>query len=114
METQIALTRTKAGRRLMGLLVTFNSGDGDRLRAYIAEHTASEVLQRNPVEEWTDQLIRIYRISDGLKIHQVVATDEYKVVVLVRAHSDGAFSLVELAVSDEYPYKIAEFLHRPA
>jgi hypothetical protein len=114
METQIALTRTKAGRRLMGLLVAFNSGDSDRLRAYIAEHTAREALQQHSVEAWTEQLARIYRISGGLKIHQVVATDEYKVVVLARSHSDGAFWLVELAVSDEYPYRIAEFIHRPA
>jgi hypothetical protein len=109
-----ALTSTKAGRRLMGLMVVFNSGDLERLRAFIEQNTGAEALEQHSPEEWAQQLGHIYDATGGMRVQQVIAADEYKVVVLMQAHTNDALYMAQMAVSDEYPYKIAEFIHQPA
>lgn len=106
------LTQTKAGRRFMGFMKAFNTGDD--LHAYATNYITADALEKHPPEEWARQLRQIHAATGRLRVIQVVAADEYRVVVLMQAQTDSALYLTEMAVSEDYPHKIMEFIHRPA
>lgn len=114
MDNRGALASSKAGRRFMGFMATFNRGDTQQLRDFVAQYTIDEALEMHSVDEWTRHLSAIYDATGGMRVYQVVGADEYRVVVLMQAHANNALYLVEMAVSEDYPHKIAEFKHRPA
>lgn len=114
MDIRSDLMKTKAGRRFAGFMATFNRGDAHKLRAFISEYTTDEALQSNPVDDWMAHLELIYGSTGGLRAVQILASDEYRVLLLMQAHADGSLHVVEMAVSEDYPHKVAEFIHHPA
>ncbi len=114
MQNKLTLTQSKAGRRFMGFMKVFNSANADAMQQFVADYTTDEALNAQTAAEWEAQLGRIYAATGPMKVFQVIAADEYRVVVLMQASTNGALFITEMAVSEDYPHKIAEFIHRPA
>jgi hypothetical protein len=114
MENKLALTQTKAGRRFMGFMKAFNSGDPAIIGGYIAEYAAGESLKSHNVDDWRDELTRIYSATGGMKLAQVIASDEYRVIVLMQGKAGGGLYLTEMTVLEDYPHKVAEYKQQPA
>ncbi len=112
METKVALMKSKAGRRFAGFMKAYNTGDPDVIYDFVKQYTTDEALQAQPVKTWAKQLITIYQHIGTMKVEQVVAADEYRVVVVMGAQAGGLYT-TELAVSEDYPHKVAEFKHEP-
>jgi hypothetical protein len=92
----------------------FNSGDSANMRDFIAAYTTEEALGLHGVEGWTEQITRIYEQTGGLRVQQVLAAEEYRVVVLMQAHQQSALHILEMAASEDYPHKVAALTHRAA
>lgn len=114
MQVQTELMKTKAGRRFVGFLKTFNGGEVKPMQNFVAQYTTDEALEQNTLDAWIVHLGAIYAQTGGLRALQVMASDEYRVVLLMQAHANESLHVVEMAVSEEYPHKVAEFIHRPA
>ncbi len=106
--------QTKVGRRFAGFLKTFNTGNPDAIERFIAEYSTDEALEANSLAEWRTELKRVHDATGGLRVQQVLATDEYRMVVLMEARTNGMLYLTEMAISEGYPHKIAEFSQQPA
>lgn len=108
MDNRVALGRTPVGRRLIALMTIFNNHDTARLRQYVLESFKAVTLD--------DQLAvfeQIFAQTGKLRVHQIVVSDEHRVVILTQSQSDDAFYVCEMAVESDYPHKITEFSHRP-
>lgn len=106
------LTRTKAGRRFMGFMRTLNAGDDEALKALVDDAVLESSLEKHSADQWFAQLQYIYAISQGLKVLQVLAEQEYRVVVLMEAHKNGQKHVIDMAVGEDYPHKVAQFVQR--
>lgn len=113
-QNKATLTKTKAGRRFMGLMVAFNSGDSARIRAFVEQYITDDALEKNDIAQWHDELTRIYAATGRLKVMQVIGAEEYRVVVLMQSTSTGLLYITEMSISEDYPHKISEFSHHPA
>lgn len=108
-----ALVNAAAGRRLIAYLTIYNSADFDRLRTFIEDNYTDEALAKDPVETRLAQHQAIYQQAGKLRVHQVVAADDYYVVVLLQAQN-GGYYINEFKVSEDYPHKIIKFQHHAA
>lgn len=114
MDHKATLASTKAGRRFMGFMAVVNSGDADRIRDAVHTSISEEALNAHGPEIWTAQLQYIHAMSGGLRVVQVVASEELRVVVMMQAHKNQRLHIIDLAVEEEYPYRIARFIQRLA
>jgi len=114
MQNKVALTQSKAGRRFMGFMKVFNSGDMNAIADFLSQYITDDALEQSPLEMWHASMKGIYAATAGMRVMQMVGADEYQVVLLMQAHNNGAMFVVTMAVSEDYPHKISEFLHRPA
>lgn len=114
MDTKQALTKTKVGRRVMGFMVALNRGDEAHLTNYLKVSITDEGLEQQPLDEWVRELTNIYHATGGMRVFQVVATDEYKIVLMMQAHNNNAFYIMEVAIEEDFPHRIGELIHRPA
>jgi len=114
MQNKIQLGKTKAGRRFMGFMRTFNSGDPAAIETALQDAITEESLEKHDVATWLAQMQYIYSITEGLRVFQVLASDEYQVVVLMQAQKDDRLHIIEMVVSEDYPHKIAAFVQRMA
>lgn len=113
-DTRTLLTQTKAGRRFMGFMKTFNQGDPAQFQHTVEQYITEESLAKHSPEIWLAQLKYIYAITGGLRAQQVLVTDEYYVAVLMQAHKDQRFHVIEMVVAEDYPHKIASLIQRVA
>jgi mannitol-1-phosphate/altronate dehydrogenase len=113
MDVKETLTKTKAGRRFVGFMRAVNTGDPNILRAHL-DYIADQSLEHHSKEIWQAQLQYIHAITGGLKAIQVMASDEYQVVVLMQAHKDSRLHVIDMAVEEDYPHKVVQFVQRIA
>ncbi|RMG70320.1 MAG: hypothetical protein D6711_17610 [Chloroflexi bacterium] len=114
MDVKTTLTKTKAGRRFMGFMRAVNQGDERVLRTTVTQYITEEALQLHDAETWVKQLMHIHQTTGGLKAIQVLASDEYRVLVMMQAKSDHRLHIVDMAVSEEYPHQVSQFIQRMA
>lgn len=114
MDAKTTLSKTKAGRRFVGFMRTLNMGDEKQLRFTVEQYIADEAIQTHDADTWVQQLINIYQSTGGLKAVQVIASDEYRVVVMMQAKQDNRLHIVDMAVEEEYPHKVSQFIQRMA
>jgi hypothetical protein len=104
------LGKTKAGRRFIGFMRAFNQhSDYDAL---VRESVAETALAATDAATWAAELQRIYTATGGVRVMQVIATDEYRVVVLMQTQSDGTLQIIDMGVSEDYPHHITHLSHR--
>lgn len=101
------LGKTKAGRRFIGFMRAFNRHDSydSLVRESVAE-TATDAAT------WVAELQRMHTTTGGLRVMQVIATDEYRVVVLMQAQQDDALHIIDMGVSEDYPHHVTHLSHR--
>jgi hypothetical protein len=114
MDVRQTLLKTKAGRRFMGFMRTVNQGDPVAVEQLVKTAITEEALQAHGPEIWTAQLQYIQAMSGGLRVVQVVAEDEYRVVVLMQAHANDKMHVIDMTVSEDFPHKVAQFVQRLA
>ncbi len=110
---QAALTRSSAGMRLIAQLTLFNRGDFKRLRAFIAESYAPAALQAEILPARLAALRGQFASGGPLRVCQVIAADKHRVIALTQARRSGALFYTELAVEEDYPHRITDYVHRP-
>lgn len=98
----------------MGFMKVFNAGDATALHDYISAYTTDDALAHNSAAEWQEHLARIYAATGAMRAVQVVVSDEYRVVVLMQAQTNNAYYMIDMAISEDYPHKVAAFSHTPA
>jgi len=113
MDVKETLSKTKAGRRFVGFMRALNSGDPAMIQPQL-QYIADKALEAHPAPIWGAQLQYIHAITGGLKALQVVASDEYQVVVLMQAYKDNRLHLIDMIVEEDYPHKVVQFIQRVA
>lgn len=111
---QQVLMKTAAGRRLIAYLTLFNRGDIPRLASYIRDNYSETAFKTRSADEWEQWTADIQEQVGKLRIHQVVAVDDYYIVVIVQAQKDDKFYINEYKVDEEHPHKVLKFNHQPA
>lgn len=113
MNDQRALVTSNAGMRLIAQTTLYNNGDMARLHAFIAEnYTAASLDEESAVHR--AQAWQIVREQIGrLRVRQVIGFDKLHVIVLMQAeYAPDALFLNEVYVEEEYPHKIAVYIHQ--
>lgn len=98
----------------MGFMRAVNQGDENTLRTTVEQYITEEAMQTHEIDTWVKQLLHVHETTGGLKAIQVVASDEYRVVVMMQAKTDNRLHIVDMAVSEEYPHKVSQFVQRMA
>lgn len=113
MDVKETLGKTKAGRRFVGFMRALNMGDLAILRTQL-DYIAEQALQAHSAEIWLAQLQYIHAMTGGLKAIQVMASDEYQVVVLMQGNKDNRLHVIDMMVEEAYPHKVIQFIQRVA
>ncbi len=103
------LGATAAGRRYIAYLTILNSGSGERLRQFIAESFTEAALARHDSAERLDWHAAQAEETGRLRVEQVLASEEYALIVMLQAEQGGVFYYSDLRVEDDYPHRIRVF-----
>ncbi|TVR22958.1 MAG: hypothetical protein EA396_05000 [Anaerolineaceae bacterium] len=114
MDSKQVLTRTKAGRRFMGFMRALNRGSEQDVRGLVENDITDDALNAHSAEVWEAQLQYIRAMSGGLRVVNVIAEDEYRVVVLMQAHDNERLHVIDMAVEEDFPHRVAQFIQRLA
>lgn len=98
----------------MGFMRVINQGDPEAIAQLVQEAIAEDALQAHNPEIWAAQLQYIHAMSGGLRVMQLMAEDEYRVVVLMQAQKNTRQHVVDMTVSEDYPHKVVQFIQRVA
>lgn len=113
MNDQTALTTSSAGMRLIAQLTLFNRGDFRRLRIFIADSYAPAALETEPLAARLARMRGQFASGGPLRVYQVLAVDKHRVAALTQARHTAPLFYTELAVEEDYPHRIIDYLHRP-
>ena len=105
------LAQSEAGRRLIGLLTIFNRGHERQMQNYIIDNYTDDALAAQPLTEILRQYQAMWEQVGKLKVLQLIAASEYRIVVLTQAQTDGSVYYNDLTVTEDYPHKIIAFTH---
>jgi hypothetical protein len=109
LDTKVALMQTPVGRRMIAFLTLMNADDPERLRQYIAENYTDEALAQESAEPRLEGHQEVIRHTGKLRVHQVVATGEYQVFIIVQGQADKGYYLSQMRIEEDYPHKIIEY-----
>lgn len=98
----------------MGFMRTLNKGDENEIRTLAKTTITDEALAAHNADIWAAQLLYIHAITGGLKVVNVLGEDEYRVVVLMQAHKNERMHIIDMAVEEDYPHRVAQFIQRVA
>ncbi|HEX8937003.1 MAG TPA: serine hydrolase domain-containing protein [Sphingomicrobium sp.] len=93
---QTRLPETIAGKQLNGFLDALNSGDRAALKAFLAAHFTAPPNDPGFVDHMTDENFKIYRLTKGIEVENVVDSSPAAIKVRVMAKSTGLWSEVTL------------------
>ncbi|MBZ0287907.1 MAG: hypothetical protein K8I30_09860 [Anaerolineae bacterium] len=113
MDDRAALGRTPVGRRFIALMTIFNQQQPNRLRQYIDESYSAALLEAAPTEHHLSSYGAIFQQRGKVRVEQVLASEEHRVVVLMQGQADSAYYVYEMAVESDYPHKITTLSHQP-
>lgn len=113
MNDQRALVTSNAGMRLIAQTTLYNSGDMARLQAFIAENYTPASLEAESAVRRAQAWQGIREQIGRLRVRQVIGYDKLHVIVLMQAeHAPDTLFLNEVFVEEEYPHKIAVYVHQ--
>lgn len=95
----------------MGFMRSLNQGD---VEALVADAITEQALSASGVDAWRSELRALHTASGGLRVLQVLAADEYQVMVMMQGNGDGQPRIIEMKVSEDYPHQVSEFIERTA
>ena len=95
--------------RFIAQMTIYNSADFERLRVYIAESYHPDLLAQHSVDERIAELRDQYEWLGKVRVQQVIATDEHRVIVLLATQNVDGFFFNELDVEEDYPHRVIEY-----
>src|SRR5687768_14772091 len=111
---KIALRASQAGMRFIAQTHIYNSTNWERLQTFIADSYHAEKLEEQAAENRLDIFKTTFDKVGRMKVKQVVATHEHRVVLVVEVElGDMPYFLVDLVCEEEYPHKITAYSHQP-
>jgi hypothetical protein len=111
---KIALRASQAGMRFIAQTHIYNSTNWERLKQFIADSYHADKLEEQGAEHRLDIFKTSYEKVGRMKVKQVVATHEHRVIVVVEVElGDMPYFLVDMVVEEEYPHKIISYSHQP-
>ncbi|MEO1289144.1 MAG: hypothetical protein AAFV93_15375 [Chloroflexota bacterium] len=111
---KIALRASQAGMRFIAQAHIYNGGNWERLQQFIRDSYSEAMLETQPVEGRLSMFQTTFDKVGRLKVKQVVATHEHRVVIVVQTETgEHPFFLVDLVVEEDYPHKIISYSHQP-
>lgn len=111
---KIALRASQAGMRFIAQTHIYNGGNSERLGQFIADSYSEAMLEEQLVEGRLAMFQTTREKIGRLKVKQVVATAEHRVVVVVETETgEHPYFLVDLVVEEDYPHKIIAYSHQP-
>jgi hypothetical protein len=110
--TQQTLARSHAGMRLIAQTTLYNRGDFERLRTFVADNYRPESLDVMSAKDRFLDLKMTYRVAGKLRVRQVVAVGEHRVVVMLQGQKNSSIYLAQLAVEEDYPHKVLDYHHQ--
>ncbi len=113
MDDKIALRSSQAGMRFIAQMTIFNSGNFDRLRAYITESYHPDTLAAQSVDERLAAWREHYETLGKLRVVQLVGTGKHHVIVLLEAQQAEEYLLNDVRVEEDYPHRILEYRLAP-
>ena len=111
---KVALRASQAGMRFIAQTHIYNGGNSERLEQFIGDSYSEAMLEEQPVEGRLGMFMTTREKIGRLKVKQVVATAEHRVVVVVETETgEHPYFLVDLVVEEDYPHKIIAYSHQP-
>lgn len=95
--------------RLIAQMTIYNSGDFRRLRTFIRESYHETALETESLAERIAIFRQMHAALGRVRIHQLLATDPYHVLVLVEAEKADGLFMHDLSVEAEHPHKIVAY-----
>lgn len=108
------LPSTPAGQRLDSLLVVFNGGDEEALRAFVAAHFTPTGPGGSDLAARTRSQLRLYKASRGLSVYEVAESSDYAVTVLVQLRLSQEWKRMTFMVESAPPHRISGVMTVPA
>jgi len=103
---EIVLPQTAAGRQAAAFLDALNTGDLDKMRAFIAEHSDASLLTRYPIEAVMQWASGVYRSTGGVSPHAVDYSADGEISLHARARRGDALYRLTLRVAPEPPHHV--------
>ncbi len=103
------LVASHAGIRLIAQLTIFNKADFERLRTYLQDNYADELLEELPAKTRLAELKAIFRLYGKMRVEQVVAAGKHEVIVVLVSERDASVFLSQMAVQEDFPHKVTFF-----
>jgi hypothetical protein len=111
-DDKTTLKRSNAGMRLIAQTTLYNQSDFERLRAYIADYYHSSAIEAQSEKDRLLELKMTYRVAGKLRVHQIVAADKHRVIVMLHAQNNNSLYLAEMSVEEDYPHKVTAYHHQ--
>lgn len=108
MDIKTTLATSNAGMRLIAQLRLFNTGDFEKLRAYLQAYYADKAFEDIALTTRMAELKAIYRVNGKVRVEQVVAVGKHEAMVVLVSEHGGVF-LAQLTVEEDYPHKVNFF-----
>lgn len=109
MQDKTALTTNPAGMRLIAQMTLYNVANWERLRRYIDDSYADPLLVAVPADERLTHFAALHEQVGRLRVGQVLALDEYHVVVLMESEIGAILQVHDVSVQEDHPHKITEY-----
>ncbi len=111
---KLALRASQAGMRFIAQTHIYNSGNFERLEQFIKDSYSPAMLENQPAAGRLSMFTTTHEKIGRLKVKQVVATHEHRVVIVVETEmGEHPYFLVDLEVEEEYPHQIIGYSHQP-
>ncbi|MEQ8674631.1 MAG: hypothetical protein RLP44_16445 [Aggregatilineales bacterium] len=113
-ENSITLKSTPSGRAFMQFIAMLNTGDEERLSEFIGKRFSAEVLADYSVDELVTYCMTVYNETGGMRIHKVFLSQEFTMMVVMKAIRDDVevLFLDRLKVETVQPHNILEYVHQ--
>jgi hypothetical protein len=111
---KVALRASQAGMRFIAQTHIYNSNNWERLETFIKDSYQAEKLEEQAAEHRLGIFQTTFDKVGRMKVKQVVATHEHRVIVVVEVErGDMPYFLADMVVEEEYPHKIIAYSHQP-
>lgn len=109
MATQMVPQFTPVGRRFVTFLGTYNSGDRNALREFIAAAYAPAALQRQPLDTRVLWHVAFFQQTGRLTVGRLNQISDYELEAFMKATQTGSEVVIKLRVDEDAPHLILEF-----
>ncbi len=100
------LPPTPAGWQVAAFLDALNTGDLDKMQAFIAEHGDASLLTRYPIEAVMQWASDVYRSTGGVSPHAVDDSTDEEISLHAHARRGDTLYRITLRVTPEPPHRV--------